>query len=716
MADPELSSVGDFRLGDWLVQPSLNRISRSDSTITLELKWMDVLTCLAERAGEVVTRQEIIDEVWATEFITDNTLTHTVAEIRRVLGDDAEHPAFIETIRRRGYRLVAPVERLGEEGERTGPKPEESTARPRWPHILAVGIAAIIALLVILPPQALFERRSEDRTDVRLPRIVVLPFQNLGSADDEYFADGVTEEIISRLAAVSGLRVISRTSAMSYKNRTVSLRQIGDELDVSYVLEGSIRWDRSGDGYGHVRISPQLIRVADDTHLWSHTYDQVLEDIFTIQSNIAGEVIDHLQAILLESERPSVEFRPTESFEAYQAYLLGVRYLGTTEEERFLRLGAEMLERAVELDPNFAVADALLSEAHSIIYHFRYDFTPARIEKAKAAAERAMILQPGLPEAHRALGWYYYFCFRDYDRALEEFALAAKRLPNDSNIQGGIFVVQRRRGHWNEALKALDRWQQADPMGYFATLESMLTFGMLRDFGRAEKEMKRAIAIAPDCADAYFYGIVIYLKWDESTVRARRLLESAPSLDSPKMKYLALQLDLYDRKPERALARIEEFSSDPINLDDWYRPKSLLECICLSQMNEWERAEAACSSAVELLEREIDSRPYDFRLHNAIGHAFALLGRKDEAVAAGERAVELVPISSDVIAGSDQAIELAKIYAQVGETGKALDLIEELLENPGGSYVGPFRIDPVWDPLRELPRFQDLLEKYEVER
>ena len=204
MNDSELSLVGDFRLGDWLVQPSLNRISQGDSAITFELKWMEVLVCLAEQAGNVVTRFEIIDRVWATEFITDNTLTHTIAELRSALGDDANDPTYIETIRRRGYRLVAPVERVDEEGERIGPRSTGATAGPRWPHILAVGIAAIIAVLVILPPEALFEGKGDGQTDASLPRIVVLPFENLGPPDDEYFADGITEEIISRLAAISG--------------------------------------------------------------------------------------------------------------------------------------------------------------------------------------------------------------------------------------------------------------------------------------------------------------------------------------------------------------------------------------------------------------------------------------------------------------------------------------------------------------------------------
>jgi TolB-like protein len=548
-----------------------------------------------------------------------------------------------------------------------------------------------------------------------VPRIVVLPFENLGSPDDEYFADGISEEITSRLAAVRGLQVISRSSAVYYKGRQVPVRQIGEELDVTHVLEGTIRWDRAGEGHGRVRITPQLIQVADDSHLWSERYDRVLEDIFAVQSDIAEQVIAALQASLVEPEQRALETRPTDNMEAYQAYLLGVRYWWSSQDERHQRMTVEMLERAVRLDPEFAVAHAMLSEAHSRMYSFRYDFTPKRLEKARASAERAMDLQPGMPEGHRALGTYYYYGFRDYDRALEHFAIAAETLTNDADLARGIFAVYRRQGRWDEALEALARWRRIDPQGYIAALEAAITYYLLRDFERAEQETLRAISIAPDRAEAYWEaGALIYLAWDGTTERARILLGSAPTLDSPEIEYTSLLLDFFDRKPEIVLARLEDLSFDVFDLQLWFSPRELLECMCLTEMGELQRAQRACFSAIEFMEGEIQSRPYDYRVYGALGHAFALLGRSEEAVRAGQRAVELMGTSKDAADGPYQEIELAKIYTRIGEANKALDLIDELLSIPCDLSVGLLRLDPVWDPLRDDPRFQALLEKYDT--
>lgn len=320
-----------------------------------------------------------------------------------------------------------------------------------------------------------------------------------------------------------------------------------------------------------------------------------------------------------------------------------------------------------------------------------------------------MELQPGIPEGHLALGSYYYYGFRDYDRALEHFAIAAKAIPNDRNLWNKIFAVYRRQGRWDEALEALEKWQRIDPQGYIAAVEAAITYYLLRDFERAEQETRRAISIAPDQAEAYWEaGALNYLAWDGSTERARSLLGSAPSLDSPEIEYTSLLLDFFDRKPEVVLARLEDLSVDVFDLQLWYSPGELLECMCLTEMGDLQRAQRACSSAIEFMEGEIQSRPHDYRVYSALGHAFALLGRSEEAVRAGQRAVELMETSKY------PEIELAKIYTRVGESDKALDLIEKLLSIPCDFSVGLLRLDPVWDPLREDPRFQALLEKYDT--
>ncbi len=574
-----------------------------------------------------------------------------------------------------------------------------------------VALVSMILLIAALAVWVVRQRGAPEPAETALPRIVVLPFDNLGPPDDEYFADGITEEIISRLASVSALQVISRTSAMHYKGEQVSLGQISAELDVGFVLEGSIRWDRDGGHQDRVRVTPRLIRVADDSSLWSHRYDRVLEDIFSVQTDIAQQVVAHLQATLLEPERRAVERRPTDDMDAYQAYLVGTRYLRTSAQEEIMRLGIGSLERAVELDPEFAEAHAMLSEAHSGLFHYRYDFTTERLDRARESAERALRLEPDLPEGHRALGWYYYWGFRDYDRALEEFSTALEALPNDPSSLRGRCGVFKRKGRWDDALQAHEAWRRVDPQSYLGATDSAVLYLELRRFESCDTEVRRAISIAPDRPDAYVVGASNYLGWDGATDRARRFLESGPGITSPIFDYM---FDLYDRRPASALSRLDDIGARGLVSQELIAPKDLLRCVCLVEMDERSEAKSACQSAVEALGVELEARPHDHRVLIALGHAYSLLGRNEDAVRAGERALGIMPISKDAEDGSFQAIELAKIYTRVGEADRALDLIDELLSVPNLLSVGLLRLDPVWDPLRDLPRFQTLLEKHDT--
>ncbi len=580
--------------------------------------------------------------------------------------------------------------------------------KPRLPVFLAVGVVIIGVIAALWIARSTGVQEEVDRLP---PRIVVLPFENLGPPEDEYFADGITEEITSRLAAVSGLQVISRTSAMYYKDRQVPLRQIGEELDVEYALEGTIRWDRAGKGPGRVRITPQLIRVANDSHLWSDRYDRVLDEIFVVQSDISERVISELEVALFDHERNHVTALPTTNVEAYQAYLLGNRYIQTHEEGGW-RDSIDMLESSVELDPEFAVAHAALSRAHSMTYHYRLDFTPERLEKAKASADRALALQPDLPEAHLALGWYFYFGFREYDRALEEFERAAETLPKDEAVLEGLHATRRRQGRWDEALDALDQLLVLSPQSYHLALNAAYTHLMLRNYGRAEVEFRRALALEPDLAGPYHGLALLYVLWDESTERARQILELAPDQSRPMIQVFAFMLDRIDRDPESAMERVLGADIDVIEVQSYYWPAELLECVCLSDLGRDQPARAACESAISRLEREVALRSWDRRLYNALGYAYAVVGRNQDAVEAVEHAARLMPISEDAADGPEQAIETAIIFTRAGRHDRALDLVEELLSIPSFLSVGLLRLDPVWDPLRDHPRFQALLEEY----
>ncbi|TNF84940.1 MAG: hypothetical protein EP299_00100, partial [Acidobacteria bacterium] len=323
-----------------------------------------------------------------------------------------------------------------------------------WRGLAAAGLALGLAATVVIW-QAWRSGPSQKGTvipDDRPPMIVVLPFDNLGSPDDEYFADGMTEEVISRLASVDGLRVISRTTAMQYKGRRPSVKQIGKELGVDYVLEGSVRWEKQPDGPSRVRVTPQLIRVADDTHIWTERYDRELEAIFHVQSDIAQSTIDEVGVALLEPERQALDSQPTENLEAYQAYLRGLYYwrLPDTSAESF-ELALENFREAIQLDSEFAQAYSKLAGVHAAMIHFGHDYSAARREAGWQAAETALVLAPESPRVRTDIARFYYFADKDYDLALEQLALAEVKLGRDPDILALKAPIIRRQGRWKEA-------------------------------------------------------------------------------------------------------------------------------------------------------------------------------------------------------------------------------------------------------------------------
>src|SRR2546422_512457 len=277
-------------------------------------------------------------------------------------------------------------------------------------------------------------------------KILVLPFQNLGAAQDQYFADGVTEEITSRLGQISRLGVISRTTALHYKNTSLPLTTVASELGVQYVLEGSVRWERGLGGASRVRVTPQLIRVSDDTHLWTDRYDAVLADIFQVQGEIASKVARALGVTLGAGERKAVAVPGTANLEAYDQFLRGNSYFDRPQDPGNLRLAIQAYERAVALDSNYALAYCGLANAHLLVYFWNIDWTERRLALAKGAVDRALALEPDLPPAHVALAQYYYWGLRAYDQALAELGIARKALPNDPSVVEKSMSIHRRQG------------------------------------------------------------------------------------------------------------------------------------------------------------------------------------------------------------------------------------------------------------------------------
>jgi non-specific serine/threonine protein kinase len=584
--------------------------------------------------------------------------------------------------------------------------------------IIIIFLAAGVGFLLKKQTQAPVPEKTSGKIKfAQRKKIVVLPFENLGPPEDKYFADGITEEITSRLAAVSGLGVISRTSAVQYNRKGKTLTQIGQDLGVDYVLEGSIRWARGTGGKSRVRVTPQLIRVSDDTHLWSERYDRVIEDIFEVQSEIAKHVIHHLDITLLEPEQRTLKARPTKNLEAYNAYLRGIEFIRRpVYTEETMQLALHMLRRAVEIDPGFTLAYVELAKIHSAFYHHGYDRTKERISKAKAAVDRALQLQPDSPEIHLALGYYHYWCHKAYQQALEEFAVARKRLPNETNIMQAVAFIQRRQGRFFEAANNLKIAIELSPQNAKFTFELGITYLTLRKYSQAEFYLDRSISLAPDQIVAYLYKALNYWTWNGDLGKARTALERMPQKNEANSIYVWYLQESFERNYPAVLARLSSSSIDIINTHFVFIPKSQMAGYIRQYMKNPELARTSFDSARILLEKEMKKQPDDPRIHSSLGIVYAALDRKEEAIRQGERAVEIYPVSKDAFAGIFRVEDLAHIYVLLGEYDIAVEKLEYLLSIPSNISVPSLRLDPRWDPLRQHSKFQKLLEKYSQDK
>jgi serine/threonine-protein kinase len=529
--------------------------------------------------------------------------------------------------------------------------------------------------------------------EANVPRILVVPFENLGAPDDAFLAAGLTKEITNRLAAVRGIGFVSRVGGGSEKPVPDTPDKIGRELGVDYVLDGSVLWDREAEVGQQLVVETQLSQVSDGSVLWEERVVRPLSDIFSIQSGITHAVVDHLGAALDSSERRALDSRSTENLEAYQAYLRGLVFSSSFELKE-LELAEQYFDRAVTIDPEFAVAHAALSENHSLMFHFRYDRSPQRLARSNASAHRAREIDADLPEGHRALGSYYYWGQRNFEQALSEFSQAAHARPNDPVIIASIGVVLRRQGRWQEALDALQRAADMVPESDVNALDVASTLGRMRRYADAAEQCRRAIELAPDNIYPYIFLVRILRSRDGAIDGAREILETMPDKDPSQQGFYL-------------------FESEPI--DEVIFTRSLAECESRILGRSGGPGSEACVSAREYLERAREISPGDPAIVSALGWAFALVGEKQGAIEAGERAVELSPITADAMAGHSFLVRLAKIYAWVDEPYLAVKTIQKAMTTPGWISAATLKLDPEWDPIRDDPRFQELLRMHSGE-
>jgi serine/threonine-protein kinase len=571
--------------------------------------------------------------------------------------------------------------------------------------------AAGVALLVLAGAAVAFARdrlpRLRGSEDTGVKMLAVLPFKNLGPSEDAYFADGITEELTSRLASVSGLGVISRTSADQYRDSRKPLREIARDLGANYVLEGSVRWERLPNGRGRVRVTPQLIRVRDDNHLWSHRYDEELSSVFDVQARIAEQVSQALALALAGDEKRHIEAHPTTSLTAWDNYMRGER-LRTQEgnSPSSLTRAIDLFSAATKDDPHFSLAFAKLSHANLMMYEHYYDRTGHRLLRARAAADSAYVLNPSLPDAHLALGLIHETT-GDFDRAGAEYALAERGRPNDSDILAATAQLMMRRGQWSEAVKRLKRAAELNPRSAEINLGAAEALALTHDYRAAGPYAKRALESNPDFVTGHVIAAAIELLRTGDRQRAREatraiILRFGAEKAAAAGGFDAL-INTLDTTDLATLARvpISAFGGNGVAyyywrtaLFDFWRPQA---------------AHAAADSLVMAAQTLIRERPNDPGVHAVRAWLLAIKGQPDSAARTAHRALELARASDDAFAWSHAAHHAAMTFARIGEYDAAVDQLAQMLSGPSWISIPLLRTHPLWSRLRGHPRFERLL-------
>jgi len=545
--------------------------------------------------------------------------------------------------------------------------------------------------------------------------IAVLPFENLSDEkENAYFADGVQDDILTNLSKIGDLKVISRTSVMPYRGKTQNLREIGKTLGVANILEGSVR--RSGN---KVRVNVQLIDATNDQHLWAEDYDGDLSDVFKIQTDLATKIAAALQAKLSPTEKENMQRKPTENGEAYLAFVQAQNtYHNALEDFAMLKQGEQTYQRAIDLDPSFALAYARYSQLESWIVH-SYERTPERRDKARSLAERALQLQPDLPEGHLALGFSYYYGDNHYDAALQEFQIAQRGLPNDSGAYLAIGAIQRRQGKWAESTANLEKAASLDPKDSWPLQNLVFNYGMVRDFASAEKTVDRALQIQPDGLGLWQIKAKLAITQRGDLSIGEKCLEkvkSVPMSDEERLKVLGGTIDfLFLQRKYDEVLRLAQSSPDSLYMA---LPGGSLAlkyfAIGLAEKGLGHEAQSrpAFLKARSLVEEAVKQKPDEVDGHVQLAKLHAWLGEKDAALAEAQRAMQLRPESKDAFEGPQVTEQVAEVYAILGDNDHAIQLLDGLLSRPSEVSVNTLKLNPAWDPLRKDPRFQALIDKY----
>ncbi len=719
----EPTNLAPFRLGEWEVRRDEGLLCSGDRSVRLEPRVMDVLVHLAAHPDRMVSKEELLAEVWGGAFVEEGALSQAIHSLRKALGDDARQPRFIQTVPKRGYRLVAAVVQepkpraAGTSAESPGVPPSVSRAVPaqparRWRWLLLAILGLAIGLGLVGARARILGRGSAGETrGVRPMRIVVLPFEDLGRSPDPFFTVGLTQEITKDLGSIPSLQVMYRPVVDPAKERLRQPHEIARELGANYVLLGSVQWEPRPGGRPRVRIRPRLIGV-DGVQAWTDSFDSDIEDVLDVQAEISHQVIDSLDLNLSPEQRRPLRQPASEDAEARQAYFRGLALKDQPfySEEQLLK-AAINFQRAVDLDPGFAAAWAELSMVHSYLA-YNTDPTSDRVNHARQALEQAMKLGPDLAEVRLAQAYYTYRCKEDFDTALAQLDAAAKLYPNDPEVYKTFGLLLRRKGRFHEAIKAFKHAEWLDPRTGEIVWLLPETYRAMRNFKEADRGFAQAISQASD--EPFFWAELALnqLAWTGDPEKARKILDKSGLSGDPEIEMVASRLDLYEGKYDEALAGLSGEWVQRVAPETKARI-DMVAAIARERSGDHRGALATAEENRAFLNEMVARYPNRALFRSCLAVALAQLGRYQDALLEAQRAAQMR--HSDAFSGP-RIIEIqAMVDVILGRHREALDRLASLLSTPyrGSITTTDLRLDPIWINLRSDPGFEALLGRYE---